>query len=91
MTEISAPLHGSVRNQIARGTGRIETVDADPAGWESVIGETLVDLESLKPAARQFLCTLTTRGAGGHLAVRHPQPAHSHCRGCCMYPGSHRL
>lgn len=38
-------------------------MDADPAGWESVIGETLVDPESLKPTARQFLCTLTTRGA----------------------------
>ncbi|MFF0630625.1 helix-turn-helix domain-containing protein [Streptomyces sp. NPDC004296] len=63
MTEISAALRGNVRSSIARGAGRIEAVDADPAEWERVIGETLVDLELLRPTARQFRGTLTTRGA----------------------------
>jgi len=31
MTEISAALRGNVPNSIARGAGRIEKADADPA------------------------------------------------------------
>ena len=34
-----------------------------PAPLRGDVGETLADLESPKPAAQQFLCTLTTRGA----------------------------